>query len=81
MAKPFAGYAYSAVSPLVTPYAYAAPYAAYAPYAAPFAAPYAYAAPVGVKTQYYAQDIAGQVSYGFSEPAQAQSVVQVKRVT
>ncbi|XP_046675981.1 cuticle protein 7-like isoform X3 [Homalodisca vitripennis] len=83
VAKPFAGYAYSAAAPLTSPYAYAAPYyaAPHLAYAAPapiapavVAAPVA--APVGIKTQYYAQDFTGLVSYGHSEPFQAQSVVQ-----
>uniref|UniRef100_A0A1B6GXV8 Cuticle protein 6 n=1 Tax=Cuerna arida TaxID=1464854 RepID=A0A1B6GXV8_9HEMI len=71
VAKPFAGYAYSAPAPLTSVYSYAAPY--YAPqlaYAAPIPAP------VGIKTQYYAQDFTGLVSYGHTEPFQAQSVVQ-----
>uniref|UniRef100_A0A1B6K9T1 Cuticle protein 7 n=1 Tax=Graphocephala atropunctata TaxID=36148 RepID=A0A1B6K9T1_9HEMI len=89
VAKPFAGYAYSAAAPLtsVFPYApyapYYAPHLAYtapAPVAAPVAAPAfvaaPIAAPVGIKSQYYAQDFTGLVSYGHAEPFQTQSVVQ-----
>jgi len=85
------GYSYQtahAVAPVT--YAAAAPavstaYAAYQPavtYAAPAVAPVTYAAaapvavPVGTKTQYHAQDVLGQASYGYSYPGQAAHAVR-----
>ena len=46
------------------PYAYP-----YASYAYPYAQPYAY--PVAAASQYHAQDVLGQASYGYSYPGQA----------
>jgi hypothetical protein len=39
----------------------------------------AYAAPVSVRTQYHAQDVLGQASYGHAEPLQTHNAIQVKR--
>ncbi|KDR19385.1 cuticle protein 7-like [Zootermopsis nevadensis] len=60
---------------------YAAPaIAAPVAYAAPvgYAAPVAYAAPatVSVRTQYHAQDVLGQASYGHAEPLQTHNAIQ-----
>lgn len=72
------GYAAPAVA---APVAYATP-VAYA--ASAIAAPVAYAAPavatpVSVHTQYHAQDVLGQASYGHAEPFQTHNAIQVKR--
>jgi len=43
-----------------------------------YGAPLGYAAPVSLRTQYHAQDVLGQASYGHAEPFQTHNAVQVK---
>jgi hypothetical protein len=81
----YAAPALAAPAAVAAPVAYAAPaLAAPAAYAAPaLAAPVAYgapavAAPVSVKTQYHAQDVLGQASYGHAEPFQTHNAIQVR---
>ena len=66
--------AYAGQAAYAAPVAYAGPasYAAPAAYAAP-----AIAAPLSVRTQYHAQDVLGQASYGHTEPFQTHNAIQV----
>jgi hypothetical protein len=70
--------AYTA-SAVAAPLAYTAPaVAAPVAYAAPAVAAPAVAAPLSVKTQYHAQDVLGQASYGHAEPFQTHNAIQVR---
>lgn len=63
-------YAYQSVAPAHQAVTYAAP----AHHAVTYAAPAV--VPVGTKTQYHAQDVLGQASYGYSYPGQAAHAVR-----
>jgi hypothetical protein len=74
VAAPVAYAAPAVAAPAVAaPVAYAAPAVAAPAVAAP-----AVAAPVSVKTQYHAQDVLGQASYGHAEPFQTHNAIQVR---